>query len=367
MNVLEAKKSADGWLPVRLVDSTDLVTPETGLAYGDLTVEYCAAGGSSWTSYSPGAGQFPEVGDGDYWLQIGADEFSAEGLYFVHIECAGCADVHFVVRVRDKLVSELIDDVGTLLTNVAALITGVNVATFDMGALTSAAISSGAITAAALATGAITADKIAASAITADKIATAALIAAKFGAGAIDSNALGNNAITSAKIAAGAIGNTQIADDALSAGKFDETTAFPLTAADSGSTAVARTGADADTLETISDQLDTVTAATGDIYVAHIHLQIDDPESKDRYSVRFFKNAELVTAGITTPTITVTDDTGTTVLITAQALTDQGSGRLLYTATGAERTVAGTPYEASVTATIDGSPRTFARKVGRDV
>lgn len=47
-----------------------------------------------------------------------------------------------------------------------------------------------------------------------------------------------------------------LANDAITAAKFDESTAFPLTAADTGSTAVARTGADGDTLETLSDQID---------------------------------------------------------------------------------------------------------------
>ena len=50
-----------------------------------------------------------------------------------------------------------------------------------------------------------------------------------------------------------------LVNDAITAAKFDESTAFPLASADTGSTAVARTGADSDTLETISDQLDTVT------------------------------------------------------------------------------------------------------------
>ena len=49
-----------------------------------------------------------------------------------------------------------------------------------------------------------------------------------------------------------------LANDAITAAKFDESTAFPLTSADTGATAVARTGADSDTLETLSDQLDTV-------------------------------------------------------------------------------------------------------------
>lgn len=57
-----------------------------------------------------------------------------------------------------------------------------------------------------------------------------------------------------------------LADDSIKAATFDESTAFPLKSADTGSTQVARTGADSDTLETLSDQIDAVTAPTlGDI------------------------------------------------------------------------------------------------------
>ena len=51
-----------------------------------------------------------------------------------------------------------------------------------------------------------------------------------------------------------------LADDAITAAKFDESTAFPLKAADTGSTQVARTGAAGDTLETLSDEIATVQA-----------------------------------------------------------------------------------------------------------
>ena len=54
-----------------------------------------------------------------------------------------------------------------------------------------------------------------------------------------------------------------LADDAITAAKFDESTAFPLKAADTGSTYIARTGADSDTLETLSDQIDGVTGGGG--------------------------------------------------------------------------------------------------------
>lgn len=51
-----------------------------------------------------------------------------------------------------------------------------------------------------------------------------------------------------------------LADDAITAAKYDELTAFPITAADTGPTYIARTGADADTLATLSGQLDAIAA-----------------------------------------------------------------------------------------------------------
>jgi hypothetical protein len=53
-----------------------------------------------------------------------------------------------------------------------------------------------------------------------------------------------------------------LANDAITSAKFDESTAFPLVSADSGVTQIARTGADGDTLETLSDQVD-LTAVPG--------------------------------------------------------------------------------------------------------
>ena len=51
-----------------------------------------------------------------------------------------------------------------------------------------------------------------------------------------------------------------LADDAITSAKFDESTAFPLKSADTGSTQVARTGGDGDTLQILSNQLDGIAA-----------------------------------------------------------------------------------------------------------
>ncbi len=56
-----------------------------------------------------------------------------------------------------------------------------------------------------------------------------------------------------------------LADDAITSAKFDESTAFPVKSADTGATAIARVGADSDTLKTLSDQIDAVKAETASI------------------------------------------------------------------------------------------------------
>ena len=56
---------------------------------------------------------------------------------------------------------------------------------------------------------------------------------------------------------------TGLADDVITAAKFDESTAFPVKSADTGATQIARVGADSDTLETLSDQIDGISTGGG--------------------------------------------------------------------------------------------------------
>lgn len=49
-----------------------------------------------------------------------------------------------------------------------------------------------------------------------------------------------------------------LADNAITSAKYDESTAFAVTSADTGATQIARVGADSDTLETLSDQMDAI-------------------------------------------------------------------------------------------------------------
>ena len=60
--------------------------------------------------------------------------------------------------------------------------------------------------------------------------------------------------------------------DSIKAVSYDESTAFPIKSADSGATKIARTGADSDTLETLSDEI----AALNNLSAAEINTEIAD-------------------------------------------------------------------------------------------
>lgn len=98
---LEGKKDTDKWFPVRLVDATDLVTPETGVAFGDVTVVFGFEAATSESSYTVLTGDWKEQGSGNYWLNIGASEFTSEGKYVVNVVAAVATEYNFVVEVQD--------------------------------------------------------------------------------------------------------------------------------------------------------------------------------------------------------------------------------------------------------------------------
>jgi hypothetical protein len=103
-----------------------------------------------------------------------------------------------------------------------------------------------------------------------------------------------------------------LADDAITASKFDESTAFPLAAADTGATAVARTGADSDTLESLSDQLDaralettaqSILTDTG----TTLDTLIKDIPTVAEFEARTLPAADYVVVGDTIARVTLVD------------------------------------------------------------
>lgn len=122
-----------------------------------------------------------------------------------------------------------------------------------------------------------------------------------------------------------------LADDAITSAKFDESTAFPLKSADTGATQVARTGADADTLETLSDQIDGVSApsaadvadavwdeaASGHVGAGSMGAEVQSHSTSAELSTHDGK-LDVVDANVDS----VLEDTGTTIPALIAALND---------------------------------------------
>lgn len=108
-------------------------------------------------------------------------------------------------------------------------------------------------------------------------------------------------------------------------------------------------------------------------YSAFIQFTRDQANLKDEWLISWFKNGVPVTAGITTPVLTVVDR-GNGTVVNARTPTQVGStGVYKYDATSTsgagssnERTVVGEAVIATTTATIDGATRTFRWMMGRD-
>jgi len=94
-----------------------------------------------------------------------------------------------------------------------------------------------------------------------------------------------------------------LADDAITSAKYDEATAYPLASADAGLTEVARTGADGDTLETLSDQIDAVPTATenADGLLRRDWTAVAAPAARSVLNaLRFLRNRWRILAGVLT-------------------------------------------------------------------
>lgn len=102
-----------------------------------------------------------------------------------------------------------------------------------------------------------------------------------------------------------------------------------------------------------------------DSYAAKVWV-IKEGTTADHYAVRWFKNGQPITSGITSPTIQVIKGSDGTDLIASTALTEIGSTHRFKKDESTNKMVAGQIYFAVVTATIDGSSRSFDQQIGRD-
>ena len=82
-----------------------------------------------------------------------------------------------------------------------------------------------------------------------------------------------NTKTTNLPASPAAVGSAMtLAADAIKATSYDESTAYPLASADTGATKIARTGADSDTLETLSDEI----AALENLSAADVNAEMVD-------------------------------------------------------------------------------------------
>lgn len=106
-------------------------------------------------------------------------------------------------------------------------------------------------------------------------------------------------------------------------------------------------------------------AADMDAYSAKVWV-VRESTTADHYAVVFFKNGQPVTSGITGPTIQVIKASDGTDLIASGALAEVGSLGIYKKDETTGKLTGGAIYFAKVTATIDGSTRSWLQQLGRD-
>ena len=210
------------------------------------TVNLIAASGN-WNTVTPDAA-------GTMATALGLLETHGDGAWATATSTAVSDKTGF------KLASDGLAAVTAWTVNLTGNLSG-SVGSIGAGGIVAASFAADAIAAAAIATGAFTADAFAADAIVAATFATGAFTADAFAADALVAATFATGAFTADAFAANALVAATFATDAIAAGAVS---AAAVTKIQSG---LATTGEDSDTLETLSDQLDTI-ATMGNITVA---------------------------------------------------------------------------------------------------
>jgi hypothetical protein len=110
--IYEGKTLTDKWYGVRLLDAVDSTFPRTGVAVGSVTVTYGFESAVAETPYAIVAGDWKELGSGNYWLNMGFAEFTQIGTYIVKLRTYPISnDLIFYVKVKDFWDIETIADV----------------------------------------------------------------------------------------------------------------------------------------------------------------------------------------------------------------------------------------------------------------
>jgi hypothetical protein len=107
-------------------------------------------------------------------------------------------------------------------------------------------------------------------------------------------------------------------------------------------------------------------ASAYDLYSVDINLTVDEANTQDEWTICWKKNGIDVTSGITVPTLQVVKRSDGTDLVASHTPTQVGSTGVYKSDQDTNRVTAGEAVVAVVTATIDGSSRTWRKLLGRD-
>lgn len=104
-----------------------------------------------------------------------------------------------------------------------------------------------------------------------------------------------------------------------------------------------------------------------DVYPAYVDVVLDDDNSQDEYTVTWYRNGTLQTSNITAPTITVTQRSDGSDIISAQTMTQIGSTGSYKYDESVNRIGRGETALVTVSAIINGvGPKTWRKLVSRD-
>jgi hypothetical protein len=298
--VYTSKISTDTWFPILLVDKTDGITGETGIAYGNVDVDFGLASATSLTAYSPASADWKELGEGMYALRIGASEFGSVGRYFIRLgddtpnagKCVFVVETFAVTKddlVRGTTPANTLDIDSNGLVDVskfngtAAVVDGTtNLLRVDVGGISSDATAANTLE--AIVEGStllsVNTTKISGDTTAADNLE---LFTETLSSGALAAGSFASNCITAAKIASDAITSSQLAatvSTEIADGVWDEATSGHTTSGTFG--------------EQLKTDVDAILADTG---TDGVKIDLAQSMSAENFSVLTVGRALYLTIG----------------------------------------------------------------------
>lgn len=283
------KINTDVWIPVIL--QTDAGVGVDGKVFGDITVRYYKCDGTEvLTAYTVTTAEWKEkkltgTGYGGYNLLIGAGEFTSTGKWEIMVSCAGCKDYNYPVEVLTYVQEDhysgynviekwkhidVSNDAGNALDLTSPNHKGINIDSDSDCFYMRSEYGTG-IKILSVNGGGIDIDGddvgIKVNSRLNDGIQVDGFLSGivSYGYSKYGLHCLADQGEGVADIYApnSDIRGITLAASSITSSTYDETTAFPVKSADSGSSQIARTGANGDTLESLSDEIAAVKSDTG--------------------------------------------------------------------------------------------------------